>query len=186
MGNQKSNKSKITVILLSLFVVTALAGAGYIVAKQWWAKNQPRKALSAIKIEADVLGWSFRHVSEIYFKIIALDDLISLLESELDRLKELEKKYPDQKSIVSKESARLMDKKDELTGILTHAGKAIETMYVAYKIDTRKGHNRIGSKETYQLGKKLTSTLKSSGRLVYRIKSQNPEKWVDRMLKMFQ
>jgi len=186
MGNQKSGKSKVVVILLSLFVVTALVGTGYIGVKQWWTKNQPRSALLAVKIEADVLSWSFRHVSEIYFKIIALDDLISLLESELDRLKALEKKYPDQKGIVSEESARLIDRKDELIGILTHAGKAIETMYVAYKIDTRKGHNRIGSKETYELGKKLTSTLKSYSRLAYRIKSQNPEKWTDRILKIFQ
>jgi hypothetical protein len=185
MGNKKSRKSKIVVILLSLFVVVILAGIGYSGAKQWWIKNQPRSSLSTVKIEADVLSWSFRYVPEIYFKIVALDDMIALLESELDRLKELAKKYPDQKNIVSEEKARLETKKEELIGILTHAGKATETMYVAYKIDVRKGHNQIGSKETYELGKKLTSTLKSSSRLANRIKSQNPEKWTDKISKMF-
>lgn len=185
MANHKGGKIKFLVFLLLFIIIGTLAAAGYIGIKQWWAKNQPRTFLTAVKIDADVLGWSFRHIPEFYVKIVALDDVISLLETELIRLKELGKKFPDQKDIISEERSELEAKKDELTNILDEATNAIEAMYVAYEINARKSKSRIGSKEAYELGKKLTSTLKNSSGLVFRIKSQNPEKWMDKLLKIF-
>jgi hypothetical protein len=185
MANRKGGKIKFIVFLLLFIILGTATAAGYIGVKQWWAKNQPRTFLTAVKIDADVLSWSFRHLPEFYVKIVALDDVIALLETESDRLKELEKKYPDQKNIISEERTELKAKKDELTNIIDEATNAIEAIYVAYEINTRKAKSRIGSKEAYELGKKLTSTLKNSNGLVYRIKSQNPEKWTDKLLKIF-
>ena len=185
MANRKGGKSKFLVFLILFIILGLLAAAGYIGLKQWWAKNQPRSFLTAAKIDADVLGWSFRHLPEFYAKIVALDDVVALLETELVRLKELGKKYPDQKDIISEDRSELEAKKDELTNILYEAANAIEAMYVAYEINAHKAKSRIGSKEAYELGKKLTATLKNSSGLVYRIKSQNPEKWTDKLLKMF-
>lgn len=185
MGKKKSGKSKVVAISFILAVLTIMIAAGYIGVKQWWAQNQPRRALTAIKTNADVLGWSYRHIPELYFQIVALDDVISLLETELNRLKELGKKYPDQKAIIAVESTQLKKKQDELTDILTKAGKAIEAIYVTYKIDPRKGQQKIGSKETYDLGKHLKSTLKTHSRLAYRINSQKKaETWTDKIKKM--
>ena len=185
MATRKGGKSKFLIFFLLFITFGTLAAAGYIGVKQWWAKNQPHSFLTAVKIDADVLGWSFRHLPEFYVKIVALDDVIALLETELVRLKELGKKYPDQKDIISEERSELEAKKKELTTILDEAANAIEAMYVAYEINARKAKSRIGSKEAYELGKKLTSTLKNSSGLVYRIKSQTPEKWTDKLLKIF-
>lgn len=184
MGNQPSGKGKIILIFFTLIILMVMSGAGYIGVRQWWAKNQPRSSLGAIKISADVLKWAYGHVPELYVQMVALDDIILLFERELDRLKELAKTYPDQKAIVAEESEKLIEKKDELTNILTEAGKAIEAIYVTYKIDTRKGQNKIGSKEMYDLGKNLKATLKSYRGLVHRINSQNPQKWTDKIKEM--
>lgn len=185
MANRKSGKAKFLVLLLLFIVLGMLAAAGYIGVKLWWTQNQPRKVLTAVKIDADVLRWSFRYLPEFYAKVVALDDVVSLLETELAQLKELIKKYPDQKDIISEERADLEAKKDELTNILDEAANAIEAMYVTSIINTRKAKNRIGSKEAYELGRKLTSTLKNSSSLVYRIKTQTPQKWTDKLLKIF-
>ncbi len=184
-GNSECGKVGIVAILFILIFITIGLGASYVGVKLWWAKNQPRSQLTATKVSADVLHWSFRQLPELYSKTIALDDMISLLDNELQRLKELGKEYPDQQEIVAEESANLKEKRDELTAVLVETAKSIESIYVAYKIDVRKGQSKIGSKEIYDLGKKLTATLKSHSRMVSRIKSQNPEKWADKIKKLF-
>lgn len=184
MRNHEAGKSKVILILITLIVLSIMGAAGYVMAKQWWAKNQPRTSLTGMKISADVLKWSFRQLPELYAQIIALDDVIALIETELDRLKELAKTYPDQRQIVSQESERLKTKKDELTVILKEAGKVIEAIYVTFKIDAHKGQEKIGTKEFYDLGKHLAATLRANARLAQRIKSQNPETWLTKLKKM--
>jgi len=179
-----SGKIKIMAILFTLVVITAMMGASYISIRQWWVKNQPHTSLHGMKINADVLRWSFLHTPELYAQLVALDDYILVLDQELGRLKELGKKYTDQKPIVEKESRTLKEKRDELAQILSDAGKAVEAIYVTYTIDARKGQAKIESKETYDLGRHLASTLRTNGRTIYRIKSQNPEKWIDKIKKI--
>ncbi len=182
--NLENGKVGIVAILFIFLLSITAIGAGYVGVKLWWAQNQPISQLGTVKVSAEVLHWSFRKLPELYSKTIALDNMITLLDIELQRLKKLGRDYPDQQQIVAEESASLKTKRDELTTILNEAAKAIESIYVTYKIDARKGQSKIGSKETYDMGKKLTSTLKSHARLISRIKSQNPEKWTDKIKKI--
>jgi hypothetical protein len=185
MRRKEEGKIKVIVIIILLITFIIMVCAGYIGFKMWWAKNQPRSALGGIKINADVLHWSYRNTPELYSQIIALDDVIILIETEIKRLKALAQKYPAQKDIIFKESQELNDRKEELIGVLSKAGLALEAIYVIHKIDVRKGQSKINSKETYELSKELTSTLRKSSRLALRIKSQNPETWIDGFKKIF-
>ena len=81
-----SGKIKIMAILFILVIIIAMMGAGYIGIRQWWVKNQPRTALHGMKINADVLRWSFLHTPELYAQLVALDDYILVLDQELGRL----------------------------------------------------------------------------------------------------
>lgn len=185
MWRKENGKIKIIVILISFIALSAMVGAGYIGIKIWWAKNQPRQSLGGMKISSEVLNWSYGNTPELYGQIIALDDMISMLETELKRLKALGQKYPAQLNVIAQERQQLSNRKANLVAVLTKAGQAIEAIYVLYTIDARKGREKIGSKETYELSKQLTSTLRSSSRLVFRIKSQNPETWIDKLKKIF-
>ena len=143
MWRKENGKSKFIVIIILFVILVIMAGAGYVGFKMWWAKNQPRQSLSGMKVNSDVLIWSYRNTPELYGQIIALDDVIALIETELNRLKALGQKYPAQKNIITEEQQQLNSKKEKLSEVLTKAGQAIEAIYVAHKIDARKGHAEI-------------------------------------------
>jgi hypothetical protein len=180
MLTNNDGKSKV-VLILAIFVLLLLAGGGYAGYQVWAAKAQSRTALFGMKLNADILDFSHRQAPDLYSLLISLDDTIALLDKEQAWLKQIEKQFPDQKQLINDENESLKKSQVELTAILTTVGKTVETLYVTYIIDQRRGMALVG-KQKFELKKQLSDALRSATPLTARLKSKATGKWTDRAL----
>jgi hypothetical protein len=180
----RNNDGKFKIVLMLLiFFMLLLTGGGYVGYRVWAAKAQSRAALFGMKINSDILDFSHRRIPDLYALLISLDDSIALLDKELSWLKQIEKQFPDQKQLISDENESLKKRQEELTVTLTQVGKSIETLYVTYIIDQRRGMALI-AKEKFELKKQLSEALRSSAVLTARLKSKASTHWYDRALEL--
>lgn len=177
------NDGKISLILmLALLAVLVLtAGAGFVGYKVWIAKVKPRTALFGMKMNADLLNFSHQKTPDLYHLLISLDDAIILIDKEQAWLKQIEKQFPDQKQIILEENESLKKNQQDLVTTLTAAGKDVETIYVTYIIDQRRGIALI-EKQKYELKKQLSEALKSIAPLIARLKAKKTGNWFDKTL----
>ena len=125
-----------------LFVVIGLLLAGCNAPKN----QNSLKNLTHIKLNKDIIQFTFENIPRIYSGLVSIDNEIMLIENEFERLKEIENQYPRQLKIVAIEEANWINIKRSLLDDLETLEKNIERLYVTYMVNKDKGNALIEEK----------------------------------------
>jgi hypothetical protein len=162
-------------ILIALVLVLALAGGGGFWAYNKYYKKEPlRSKLSSMKVKAELIRFTHDHVSTaLYGNMVLLDDILVMMDKELDRLKRIGKKFPNQRGIVASQIEELKEARERMARILTDVNATIEKMYVTWLVDRSEGTGQIRSQKG-TLTRQLADAIRGEAVLIGRIRT-NPD-----------
>ena len=162
-------------ILIALVLVLALAGGGgYLAYTKYYKKEPLRAKLSSLKVKAEQIRFTHDHVSTaLYANMVLLDDILVMMDKELDRLKRIGKKFPNQGGIVAAQTKELTIARERLATVLDDVSTKLESMYVTWLVDRAEGTGQIRSQKG-TLTRQLADAIRGEAVLISRIRS-NPE-----------
>lgn len=140
----RNTKGFSTILLIVLLLVFGVLGAGGYFGWQIYNEStQPRTSLAGAKVKPELIAFTHQQLPALYTQIIALDDSISQVKSEIDRLAGIAKQFPAQKKLLSEETQKLEAIKIELGGTLSSSLTATETLFVTYLMNPAQGLRTI-------------------------------------------
>lgn len=162
-------------IVIALILVLALAGGGGFWAYKKYYQQAPLKTkLASLKVKDELIQFTHDHVSRaLYRNLITLDDIVVMMDKELDRLKRISKKFPNQNGIVASQTKELSVSQDKLAKAMTEAVAKIEKIYVTWLVNRSKGTGQINSQKG-TLTHCLADAIRGEAVLISRIRS-NPD-----------
>jgi hypothetical protein len=162
-------------IVITLLLVLALAGGGgYLAYNKYFKKEPLRTRLSSIKMKAELIRFTHDDVSTaLYSNLITLDDIVVMMNKELDRLKRIDKKFPNQHDIIATQTGDLTTARDHLAKVLVDARAKIEKIYVTWLVDRSKGRGQINARKG-TLTRQLADAIRGEAALTGRIRT-NPD-----------
>lgn len=162
-------------IVIALVLVLALAGGGgYLAYGKYYKKAQLRTKLSSMKMKAELIRFTHDSVSTaLYRNMILQDDIVVMMDKELDRLKRIGKKFPNQSGIIASQTQALNDARDRLAKVLADVTTKVEKMYVIWLVDRSNGTGQIKSQKG-TLTRQLADAIRGEAVLISRIRT-NPE-----------
>jgi hypothetical protein len=95
------------------------------------------------------------------------------MNKELDRLKRISRKFPNQSGIVASQTKELSVARDRLTKAMDEVTATLETMYVTWLVDRSKGIGQIQSKKG-TLTRQMADAIRGEAVLISRIRT-NPD-----------
>ncbi len=157
-------------VIIGLIIFLGLAGGGgYFAYKKYFTKPPVRKTLSGVKVKAEIIGFTHNRIPMLYGYVIRLSDTIALIDTELDRLKKISKKFPGREKIVSDESSALKTARDRLAKEMSVITGEMETLYVTWLVNKKKGFDTIRRKR-HDLSKQTLAAIKSVNKITARLK----------------
>lgn len=162
-------------IVIALVLVLALAGGGgYLAYGKYYKKEPLRTKLSSMKIKAELIHFIHDRVSTaLYRNMILQDDIVVMMDKELDRLKRIGKKFPNQSGIIASQTKELNRARDRLAKTLADVTTKIEKMYVTWLVDRLNGTGQIKSQKG-TLTRQLADAIRGEAVLISRIRT-NPD-----------
>lgn len=159
-------------IVIALVLVLSLTiGGGYWAYNQYYKKPPMRTRLQSTKLKAELIRFTHDHVSRaLYNNMILMDDIIVLMNKELDRLKRIGKKFPNQGGIVASQTKELSVARDRLAKAMVQVNATLENMYVTWLVDRSKGIGQIQSKKG-TLTRRMADAIRDEAVLVSRIRT---------------
>jgi hypothetical protein len=178
MKNQKGISIFLIVVLLLICSATGIfAYLAYVV---YSSGLKPQRALATVKLKADVLAFAHQQVPDLYNRLIALDNLVVLVDDELGQLKRIKRSYPSQNNIVGNANASLTEKRRILAEALQTAGQKVEALYVSYLINPTRGARDI-QRQKSSLIKEINSAIMAEKELALRLEAKRETTLVDRL-----
>ncbi len=161
-------------IVIALVIVLVLAGGGGYLAYNKYYKKQPLQTkLASMKIKEELVRFTHDRISRaLYRNMILLDDIVMMMDKELDRLKRIGKKFPNQSGIIASQTEELDVARDRLANGLTVVTGKIEKIYVTWLVDRSKGTGQIKSVKG-TLTRQLADAIRGEAVLISRIRA-NP------------
>lgn len=162
-------------ILIALVLVLALAGGGGFWAYTKYFKKEPlRSKLASMKVKAELIRFTHDRVSTaLYRNMVMLDDILVMMDAELDRLKRIAKKFPNQRGIVASQTEELKEARERMARILTDVNATLEKMYVTWLVNRSEGTGQIRSQKG-TLTRQLADAIRGEAVLIGRIRT-NPD-----------
>jgi hypothetical protein len=162
-------------ILIALVLVLALAGGGgYWAFNKYYKKEPLRSKLSSMKIKEELIRFTHDRVSTaLYGNMVLLDDVLVMMDKELDRLKRIGKKFPNQRGIVAAQTKELNAAREHLAKVLGDVSAKLEKMYVTWLVNRSEGSGQIRSQKG-TLTRQLADAIRGEAILISRIRS-NPD-----------
>ncbi|MBC2709479.1 MAG: hypothetical protein HGJ94_00245 [Desulfosarcina sp.] len=162
-------------IVIALVLVLALAsGGGYFAYNKYYKKDPLRTKLSSMKMKEELIRFTHDRVSTaLYSNMVLLDDIVVMMDRELDRLKRIGKKFPNQNGIIASQTKELKVARDRLAKVLADVTTKIEKMYVTWLVDRSKGAGQILSQKG-TLTRQLADAIRGEAVLIGRIRT-NPD-----------
>ncbi len=171
-NNQKGGAAGIFITLLLVF--SLLGGGGFFAYKKFFSAEKTRKALSSVKMKEEIILFTHKNMPIVYRHLIALDDTIALIDKELNRFKKIGKKFPGQNAIVTAEAEALNTMKKQLTNKMSAVSNTIETIYVTWLVNRKKGLITI-KEQRRNLSKTLMEADRSARKIKAVIKASQPK-----------
>jgi len=161
-------------IVIALFVVLGVAaGGGSWVYSKYLKQDPPRTKLASLKVKEELVQFVHDRVSRaLHHNMIALDDIVVLMDKEVKRLQRIGKKFPDQRGIVDPQVKALTLARKRLAGTLKESTAAIEKIYVTWLVDRSVGTSQIKSQKG-TLTRTLADAIRGESVLISRIRN-NP------------
>ncbi len=162
-------------ILIALVLVLALAGGGGVWAYNKYYKKEPlRSKLTSMKVKGELIRFTHNQVSTaLYRNMVMLDDILVMMDTELDRLKRIGKKFPNQRGIIASQTEELKKARERLAVVLTDVNATLEKMYVTWLVNRSEGTGQIRSQKG-TLTRQLADAIRGEAVLISRIRS-NPD-----------
>ena len=162
-------------ILIALVLVLALAGGGGFLAYNKYYKKEPlRSKLASVKVKGELICFTHDHVSTaLYGNMVLLDDILVMMDKELDRLKRIGKKFPNQREIVATQTKELTLARKHLAKVLAEVSAKLERMYVTWLVNRSEGSGQIRSQKG-TLTRQLADAIRGEAMLIGRIRT-NPD-----------
>lgn len=161
-------------ILIALVLVLSLAGGGGYLAYNKYVKKTPLQTrLSTIKVKEELVRFTHDHVSTaLYHNMMMMDDIVVMMDRELDRLKRIGKKFPNQNGIVGSQTKDLGIARERLSKVLAGVTATIEKMYVTWLVNRSEGTGQIRSQKG-TLTRLLADAIRGEAAHISRIRT-NP------------
>jgi hypothetical protein len=162
-------------ILIALVLVLALAGGGgYLAYTKHYKKEPLRSKLSSMKIKEELIRFTHDHVSTaLYGNMVLMDDIMVMMDKELDRLKRIGKKFPNQRGIVAAQTKELTIARERMATVLADVSAKVEKMYVTWLVNRSEGTGQIRSQKG-TLTRQLADAIRGEAVLISRIRT-NPD-----------
>lgn len=167
-------KLPIKLIIILLLVLTALGASGFLVYKLYFTSSDPmapearykKVQIGHITLPDEMLEFTFTHFRELYFSMIEFNTEINLLDSEIQRIDAVAKKYPEQKAIADKEIKFWEKVKTSLKKPFAKIEDAVRKLYVQFEVNKEQGTVQISEKnpELTQLAKEALKVSDESTR----------------------
>ena len=162
-------------ILIALVLALALAGGGGFWAYDKYFKKEPlRSKLASTKVKGELIRFTHDRVStSLYRNMVLLDDILVMMDTELDRLKRIGKKFPNQGGIVASQTEELKQARERMAQVLTDVNVTLEKMYVTWLVNRSEGTGQIRSQKG-TLTRQLADAIRGEAVLIGRIRT-NPD-----------
>jgi len=162
-------------ILITLVLVLALAGGGgYWAYNKYYKKEPLRTKLASMKVKEELIHFTHDRVSTaLYGNMVLLDDIVVMMDKELDRLKRIGKKFPNQRGIVAAQTQELTIAREQMAKVLAEVSAKLEKMYVTWLVDRSEGTGQIRSQKG-TLTRQIADAIRGEAVLISRIRT-NPD-----------
>ena len=162
-------------ILIALVLVLALAGGGGFLAYDKYFKKEPlRSKLASMKVKGELIRFTHDRVSKaLYHNMVMLDDILVMMDTELDRLKRIGKKFPNQRGIIASQTEELRKARERMARILTDVNTTLEKIYVTWLVNRSEGIGQIRSQKG-TLTRQVADAIRGEAVLISRIRT-NPD-----------
>ena len=162
-------------IVIALVLVLALAGGGgYFAYTKYYQKEPLQTKLTSLKMKEELIRFTHDNVSTaLYRNMVLTDDIVVMMDKELDRLKRIGKKFPNQSGIVTSQTEELKVARQRMATILADVSATLEKMYVTWLLDRSAGAGQIRSQKG-TLTRQLADAIRGDAVLIGRIRT-NPD-----------
>lgn len=142
---KKKRKIPFKKIFIFFLIITLLVGGGAAVFYIYFTDKPGEIKKSGLSKE--ILVFTFNFMPGVHTGIKSLNDEIIITEKEIERIKEIEKEYPDQEKITTSEK-KIWDKNLLiLTSFLVKQEKEIKDIYVSYQVNKETGQKLVDEKK---------------------------------------
>jgi len=173
-------KIPVKLIFIIILVLSAVGASGYVVYSIYFISEDPLapdakyKAveLEHINLPVEMMEFTFKNFRGLYLSMIDVNKEINLLNSEIDRIDAIAKKYPDQKKIADKEKKFWEKVKKTLEKIIIKIETPIKKLYVLVSVNPEQGMAQIADKRD-DLSEIAANALKSANEKTLKLKPKD-------------
>ena len=145
-----NNKGSATIIVV-LFVLILMGVGGYFGYTKFYLKRGASETFTSnldhVSLKEEILQATYEQLPNIYFGLVKMNSELLVINKEIERLQDMEKEFPQQLEIISSEKTIWTSIKKNVSDTLVLLEKEIETLYVAYMVNSEKGKKRIETKK---------------------------------------
>lgn len=134
-------------ILLILITLAISGSAGFYIYRNFYADQGPDVQMANIHLKEEIIAFVYQSMPEIYSSLSRINHELVLIAEEIKRLDLLEKEYPKQKKIVMNEKKMWETLRKNLQAAIGNLENSIETLFVAYTVNTEKGTEMLSSEK---------------------------------------
>jgi hypothetical protein len=172
-------------VVLVLLLLLILAGGGFYAYNQKQSENfPPTTTFDNVDLNEDVVVFLFQTVPRLYTRVVLLNNDLTLIAAELERIDELQDEYPSGKRYIETERMAWIKLQKNLTLSVQSAQSAAESYYVAYMVNNEKGRELI-SDNVGDLVSDIDDALKESGQETRRLKTVSNQTLMERLKGLF-
>jgi uncharacterized protein HemX len=183
MTNQRGVSAIVLILLVVLLL--ALGGGGFFVFKQKQQQNQPpATTFEHVDLNEEVVTFLFQRAPGLYKRVLQLNNELSLIAAELERIDELEQQYPSEKRTIHSERSLWTGLQKRLNQSVKSLKKDAESYYVAYMVNSAKGLELI-NENVDDLLSDIDDVLSESGTETGRLKTVSKQTPMDRLKNLF-
>lgn len=183
MINQRG-VSAVAVVLIVVLLL-ALGGGGFFFYKQKQSENlPPATTFDYIDLNDDVVVFLFQSVPRLYNRALQLNNELTLIAAEMERIDELEVQYPSEKRTIESERGLWRTLQKNLNLSAQSLKSAAESYYVSYMVNRQKGKELI-SDNIGDLISDIDNVLEESYSETRRLKTTSGQTVVDRLKDLF-
>jgi hypothetical protein len=145
-----NNKGSATIIVL-IIVLVLLGVGGYFGYTKFYLKRGALDTFTTdlvhISLKEEILHATYEQLPNVYFGLVKMNNELLVINKEIERLRDMEKKFPQQLDIISSEKTIWSSIEKNVSDTIGLLENEIETLYVAHKVNPEKGKKRIDGKE---------------------------------------
>ena len=167
---KNSDGGAVFVIVLLLVFMSILGGGGYFAYTKFIKKPPLQNKLACVKIKPELIRFSHDVISPIFYNnMVMLDDIVVMMDEELDRLKRIEKKYPNQAKIITPQIEEFSASRNRLNKALEQVAAKIEKIYVTWLVNQKDGALLIRENRSL-LTNQLAEAIRGEAMLIGRVR----------------